>query len=181
MFEPIKCELTKNDLKDFCTFSMEIERIQKLYSVKKFRNVSIFIILLFSFSEFILFNHPSPTRFISIFFIVFLLFMIFFYKTLITREWAKKLCKLFDDSDSWNSEICLSEDYIVAKDNHAEAKCKYSSIVDIYKTENFLYVYVSPYSALIIPKRAFYDEAIFNDVYNFLNNKIAAPSSNNQQ
>ncbi len=223
MFEPIKCELTKNDIKDFCTFSTGIERILKSYffvtgkffvvsasqqnsnslffkvinqisrlrifSRKFFKklsnNIPLVIVItacvmaiIFSVME-ALTTIPVPVIMTAFLFFTLIYLLLnsldikFFAKTLMAAERTQQLSKLLDVSDSWNSEIYISDDGITKKDNHKKSKWEYSSIVDIYKTENFLYVYVSFYEALIIPKRALKDEETFNDIYNFLENKIS--------
>lgn len=85
--------------------------------------------------------------------------------------------KVFDlmKSKDLDVELNIEEDGLFAKGRHTKCFTEWSKIVDIYDTGKSILVFVSDYSAIIVPKRAFElpEEAVmfFNTLKQHLDKK----------
>ncbi|WP_459931612.1 YcxB family protein [Desulfosporosinus burensis] len=89
---------------------------------------------------------------------------------------TKRISKMLNDGGK-NSVIgthnlAISEDGIVDRSKHTEAKTQFKAIDTIVENKEHIYIYVNANSAHIIPIRIFVNEAEKNDFLAFLQQRI---------
>ncbi|MBN1367809.1 MAG: YcxB family protein [Dehalococcoidales bacterium] len=163
----IEYDTTLDDMVEFNIYAMKNHpQLRKRVIIE--RTMYLTISLLIIFSSLVLYLNSSS--FVYIIFLACGIFLLCFYGYFSRRSQIKKRIKklVIKEHDKIpNEEICrhkilLSETGIYATIEYGESTTKWLAITEIIQTEKYLYFFLKPGKAHIVPKRAFIDEVAFN-------------------
>lgn len=169
----INYQLTKQDYIEFNIYHMGYSNsLRKLVFVQRYIVSIIFLIAPFIITKFI----DIPLWYwLSIFVIVYILWVIFYPKHL-RRSMGKRISRMVDEGKNAgmfdNQSLTLSLDGIINIGSLDESKTKYEAVEKVAETNDYVFIYISSIKAYIIPIRAFVGLNQRNEFVNYLSSKV---------
>lgn len=166
-------ELNKQDLIDFNLFHITYSKLtRRSFFLQRYILSLSFLIL-----PFILKNFTNmPLGYWLVIFILLYLYWVAFYpkrlKKIVSRRISKMLAEGKNKSVVGAHNLTISEDGIVDRSEHSEAKTQFGAIENILEDKEHIFIYVSADTAHIIPTRIFENEAQKNEFLGFLRQRV---------
>jgi len=170
-------ELNKQDLIDFNLFHLTYSKLsRRSYFIQRYILSLSFLVLPFLLRQFT----NMPLGYLFIVFILLCLYWVVFYPKRIKKIVSRKISKMVDEGKN-NSvvgthKLTLSQNGIVDKSEHSEAKTEFIAIENIVEDKEHIFIYVSSNSAHIIPIRIFENDAQKKEFLAVLGQKVVRKS-----
>lgn len=155
----------KKDFTDFARFSLKIPRCISIL-LKRVLIVTLIITIIGCFL-FIKHFYIQSITFILLYFLfnlIFLLVSVYILSFIFNGHALYNLSKGLD----LNYTLTLTDEGIKRVSSSSTSTYNWSNVKDIYNTKREIFVFVSDFQAIIIPKRAFENEADSESFYNLI-------------
>ena len=166
-------ELNKQDIIDFNLFHITYSKLsRRSYFLQRYIFSLSFLVLPFLLRQFT----NMPLGYWLVVFICLYLFWVTFYpkrlKRIVSRRISKLLAEGKNNSVVGGHNLAITDDGIVDRSEHSEAKTQFSAIESIVEDKEHIFIYVSANSAHIIPSRIFENEDRKAEFLTFLRQKM---------
>jgi hypothetical protein len=153
----IEFELVIDDLINFNLFHMAHSPSSQRVLLLNRLLVSILIIPCSLGVIYLKWHVLTPFAFIVSFLVSAIMFFIFpnIHKTFVVNRIQKMLVEGDNSTVFGHQAITVTPEYILTKTDLTESKLNWSSIVKVIDNDNYVFLYVSATSAIVIPQKAF--------------------------
>ena len=146
--------ITEQEYKDFYYFMGWLAPDRKAFRIRYHATALIAYLAVFALLFFITQNFSFSIS--NVLIIVLMGIGFYFYNNYrVKRHYYNYGKKVYQQSQSENSEMVIGETGITVKDDAANASYKWSAFIKKYERSDVYYLYMSSNLALIIPKRVF--------------------------
>jgi len=171
-------ELNKQDLIDFNLFHITYSKLtRRSYFIQRYILSLSFLVLPFLLRQF---TNMSLGYWLVVFILLYLYWVVFYPKRLkkiVSRKISKMLAEGKNKSVVGTHNLVISENGIVDRSEHSEAKTQFSAIENIVEDKEHIFIYVNANSAHIIPIRIFENEDQKKELLTFLRQKVVRVNS----
>ncbi len=166
-------KLNQQDLIDFNLFHITYAKsTRRSYFIQRYILSLSFLVLPFIIKQFT----NMPLGYWLVGFTLLYLYWVAFYpkrlKKIVSRRISKMLSEGKKSSVVGSHNLTITENGIVDRSEHSEAKTQFSGIENIVEDKDHIFIYVSANSAHIIPIRMFVNEEQKNELLNFLRQRV---------